>query len=160
MSLPLRAEALDRRFGIAGHAQVLTDAAGLPKVQVTSPQCRGEMHLHGAQVTSWAPAGAEEVIFLSRHARWEQGKAIRGGIPICFPWFRAKADNPHAPAHGVVRTKMWALESVEQNAEGVSISMSTASDPDNPAAVAPRLPSAPTGNFWQPTKVGVHSKQH
>ncbi len=89
------------------------------------------MHLHGAQVTSWAPAGAEEVIFLSHHTHWEQGKAIRGGIPICFPWFRGKADNLHAPAHGVVRTKMWDLESIEQDADAVSVSMSTASDPDS-----------------------------
>jgi glucose-6-phosphate 1-epimerase len=125
----LTAEDLDRRFGIAGHAQVSTDPGGLPKVRVSSPQSSGEIHLHGAQVTSWKPAGAEEVIFLSRRARWEQGKAIRGGIPICFPWFRGKADNPQAPAHGVVRTQMWALESIEQGADAVSVSLSTASDP-------------------------------
>ena len=130
MSGTLTVEELDRRFGIAGRAQLLNDPGGLPKVRVTSPESTGEIHLHGAQVTSWAPAGAEEVVFLSRHARWEQGKAIRGGIPICFPWFRGKADNSQAPAHGVVRTRIWALESIGQNAEGVSVSMSTASDPD------------------------------
>ena len=86
--------------------------------------------LHGAQVTSWKPAGAEEVIFLSQHARWEEGKAIRGGIPICFPWFRAKADDPHAPAHGVVRTRIWTLESLEHNEDGVTVSMSIESDAD------------------------------
>jgi len=106
------------------------DEGGLLSVRVTTPLCDGEMHLHGAQVTSWKPAGAEEVIFLSRQARWEEGKAIRGGIPICFPWFRAKADDSHAPAHGVVRTKIWTLESIEQNAGGITVSMYTQSDPD------------------------------
>src|SRR5579863_7433464 len=102
-------EELNSRLGIAGRARVLTDEAGIPKVLVTTPHCNGEMHLHGAQVTSWKPAGAEEVIFLGRQARWEDGKAIRGGIPICFPWFRAKADDSRAPTHGVVRTKIWTI---------------------------------------------------
>jgi glucose-6-phosphate 1-epimerase len=123
-------EELNARLGIAGRAQVLAGEAGIPKVHVTAPQCNGEMQLHGAQVTSWKPAGAEEAIFLSRQARWEEGKAIRGGIPVCFPWFRAKADDSRAPAHGVVRTKIWTLESVEQNADGITVSMSTQSDPD------------------------------
>jgi glucose-6-phosphate 1-epimerase len=126
----LTTEELDRRFGIAGRVQVLADAAGLPKVRLTAPQSIGEMHLHGAQVTSWRPAGAEEAIFLSRQARWEEGKAIRGGIPICFPWFRAKADDDHAPAHGFVRTKIWTLESIEQTADGITVSMCTQSEPD------------------------------
>jgi glucose-6-phosphate 1-epimerase len=123
-------EELNARLGIAGRAQVLAGEAGIPKVHVTAPQCNGEMQLHGAQVTSWKPAGAEEAIFLSRQARWEEGKAIRGGIPVCFPWFRAKANDSRAPAHGVVRTKIWTLESVEQNADGITVSMSTQSDPD------------------------------
>jgi glucose-6-phosphate 1-epimerase len=124
----LTAPELDSRFGIAGRVRVVADEGGLPKVSITGPQADGEMHLHGAQVTSWKPAGSEEVIFLSRHARWEEGKAIRGGIPICFPWFRGKADDSHAPAHGVVRTKIWTLESIEQNAGSVTVSMSTESD--------------------------------
>jgi glucose-6-phosphate 1-epimerase len=124
----LTAQELDRRFGVAGRVRVVADEGGLPKVSMTGPESEGEMHLHGAQVTSWKPAGAEEVIFLSRHARWEEGKAIRGGIPICFPWFRGKADDPRAPAHGVVRTKIWTLDSVEQNAGSVTVSMSTESD--------------------------------
>src|SRR5580704_3380906 len=123
-------EELNARLGIAGRAQVLPGEAGIPKVHVTAPQCAGEMHLHGAQETSWKPAGAEEAIFLSRQARWEEGKAIRGGIPICFPWFRAKADDDHAPAHGFVRTKIWTLESIEQTADGITVSMCTQSEPD------------------------------
>jgi glucose-6-phosphate 1-epimerase len=127
---PSTVEELNNRFGIVGRAQVLADEAGIPKVYITAPHCNGEMHLHGAQVTSWKPASAEEAIFLSRQARWEEGKAIRGGIPICFPWFRGKADGPHAPAHGVVRTKIWTLESIEQSPDGISVSMYTQSDPD------------------------------
>jgi glucose-6-phosphate 1-epimerase len=80
-------------------------------------------------VTAWKPAGADEVIFLSDQSHWKDGKAIRGGIPICFPWFRAKADNPAAPSHGVVRTKQWRLDSIASVTDGsVVILLSTESD--------------------------------
>jgi glucose-6-phosphate 1-epimerase len=104
-----RTDVLNRRFGISGLAQVISGNGGLPKLQVTSKSASAEIYLHGAQITSWQPAGAEEVIFLSEHSRWEDGRAIRGGIPVCFPWFRAKADDPKAPAHGFVRTRSGSL---------------------------------------------------
>ena len=121
-------EELHHRFVIPGLAQVIADEAGNPKVRITTPKSTAEMLLHGAQVTSWKPTGTEEVIFVSRQALFAEGKAIRGGIPICFPWFRAKSGDAHAPAHGLVRTKIWSLESIEQNSGDVTVSMSTQSD--------------------------------
>jgi len=121
---------LDHHFAIKGAAHVVTGNGGLPEVRVTTPQAAGEMYLHGAQVTSWKPAGTEEVIFLSARAQWNEGIAIRGGIPICFPWFRAKADDTRAPSHGFVRTKAWQLESITQEGDEVAVAMSTASDDD------------------------------
>jgi glucose-6-phosphate 1-epimerase len=123
-------EELERHFAIAGVAHVVAGQGGLPKVRVSAPQAEGEIYLHGAQVTSWKPTGAEDAIFLSRRAQWNEGIAIRGGIPICFPWFRAKADDPRAPSHGFVRTKAWRLESVTQDGEEAVVAMSTASDDD------------------------------
>src|SRR5580692_3968986 len=84
---------LDRRFGISGVATVSAGNGGMPRVRISSSTSDGEMYLHGAQVTSWKPAGTGEVLFLSSKSRWEEGQAIRGGIPICFPWFRGKADD-------------------------------------------------------------------
>jgi len=66
---------------------------------------------------------------VSQHTRWEDGRAIRGGIPVCFPWFRAKPDDPRAPAHGFARTKEWKLESILADDGGsVSVAFSTESD--------------------------------
>lgn len=121
-------EELDRRFGIPGVARVGEGNGGLLRVQITSRHCEGEMYLHGAQVTSWKPVGHDEVLFLSSKSHWQDGQAIRGGIPICFPWFRAKADDPKAPAHGFVRTKAWQLESIAQQDDGVAVTMFTESD--------------------------------
>ncbi len=120
---------LNDRFGIAGTAQVASGNGGLPKVLITTCLATAEMYLHGAQVTSWRPAGSEEVIFLSEHSHWETGRAIRGGIPICFPWFRAKADDPTAPAHGFVRNREWRLDSITgEEDRSVTLSCSTESD--------------------------------
>jgi glucose-6-phosphate 1-epimerase len=101
---------------------------GLPRILVDTPAATAEIYLHGAQVTSWRPAGVEEVIFLSQHSQWQEGKAIRGGIPICFPWFRNKVDDPKAPSHGFVRTQAWQLDSVKRQDDVTVISLSTTSD--------------------------------
>lgn len=119
---------LDRRLGIPDIARVCAGNGGLARVDITSPLVCGEMYVHGAHVTSWRPAASEEVLFLSSKSLWEEGQAIRGGIPICFPWFRAKADDPHAPAHGFVRTRSWQLYSIVENSAGVAVTMFIESD--------------------------------
>ena len=119
---------LDPRSGIPGVAKVSEGNGSMPRVQITSSRCEGEMYLHGAQVTSWKPSANEEILFLSTKSRWEDGQAIRGGIPICFPWFRGKANAPQAPAHGFVRTKTWQLESIVHNGSGVTVTMFTGND--------------------------------
>src|SRR5215469_9109467 len=117
-----------RQFEIAGVAEVVEGNGGLPKVQITTPECIGEIYLHGAHITSWKPSGEEEVLFLSSQSRFEDGKAIRGGVPISFPWFAGKSDDSTAPAHGFVRTKAWQLESISQVGRAVTVSMFTESD--------------------------------
>jgi glucose-6-phosphate 1-epimerase len=124
---------LDHQLGIPGVARISEGNSGLARVQITGAFGEGEMYLHGAHVTSWKPAGNEEVLFVSTKSRWEEGQAIRGGIPICFPWFRGKSDDPHAPAHGFVRTKTWQIESIVgnkngENENGVAVTMFTQSD--------------------------------
>jgi glucose-6-phosphate 1-epimerase len=120
----------ERRFEIPGIASLVEGNGGLQKVRATSAHAEGEIYLHGAHVTSWKPAGGKEVLFLSSQTRWEDGRAIRGGVPICFPWFGGKADDPNAPAHGFVRTKAWQLESVTEAGDEVTVSMSTESGED------------------------------
>jgi len=119
---------MDGQFELPGIAKVMVGNGGLSKVRITSPEVVGEIYLHGAHVTSWKPAGREEVLFLSSQSRWEQGHAIRGGVPLCFPWFGGKRDDPSAPAHGFVRTKAWHLESTAQVGDAVIVTMFTESD--------------------------------
>ena len=119
---------LDRRFGMPGIAKIVEGNGGLPEVRITSPQAGGEMYLHGAHVSSWKPSGGEEVLFVSSRSHWDDGRAIRGGVPVCFPWFGDKADDPKAPAHGFARTKAWQLESIVPGRDAATVSMFTESD--------------------------------
>ena len=119
---------LDRRFGVPDVARVCKGNGGLSRIDISSPLAHGEMYVHGAHVTSWRPTASEEVLFLSSQSQWEDGQAIRGGIPICFPWFRGKADNPHASAHGFARTRTWQLYSITEDKVGVTVTMFTESD--------------------------------
>jgi glucose-6-phosphate 1-epimerase len=121
-------EKLNKLFAIDGAVQIVADKGGLPKVHVQTASAEADIYLHGAQVTSWHPNDTEDVIFLSEHSKWEDGRAIRGGIPVCFPWFRAKADNPEAPSHGFVRTKTWQLDSIVKDGNDVVVLLSTESD--------------------------------
>lgn len=122
------AAALDQRFSIPGKAAITEGNGELPTVRIDTDQCTGEVYLLGGQVTRWKPTGAHEVLWLSQHSLFTIGKAIRGGVPVCFPWFGAKADDPKAPSHGFVRNREWQLESVEAGAGGVTTSLATRSD--------------------------------
>src|SRR5579871_5571012 len=117
------------RYDLPAGVRILEGNGGLPKVEIRTAIASGDIYLYGAQLTSWKPAGSGEVLFLSAKSHWEEGRAIRGGIPICFPWFRAKADDAKAPAHGFVRTKEWNLESITEETDGsICAYFSTGSD--------------------------------
>jgi glucose-6-phosphate 1-epimerase len=128
MSEPSSVEDLNQQFAIPGVAEIVGGHNGLPKVRITLPAASADIYLHGAQVTSFKPAGAEDAIFLSEHSSFEHGKAIRGGIPVCFPWFRNKLDDPKAPSHGFVRTKAWELQEFSYNHDTVTATFTTGSD--------------------------------
>jgi len=119
---------LNASFGLGETAQFTAGEGGLTRLEVKTATASGELYLHGAQVTSWRPAGQEEVLFVSQQSRWEAGKAIRGGIPVCFPWFRNKADDSKAPAHGFARTRSWKMSSLAADSAGVTAALTLESD--------------------------------
>lgn len=124
----LSIDTLNERFAIPDVARITAGQGGLPRIEITTPLAAAEVYLHGAQVTSWQLPGMEDALFLSSVSRWQDGSAIRGGVPICFPWFRAKADDPHAPAHGFVRTKSWKLVTLRREGDLIVIVLQTEND--------------------------------
>jgi len=102
-------ELLNQQFSIAGQVQFRSDAGGLPVAIIENQYATAQIALQGAQVVAFHPHGAEPVLFQSAHAVHAPGTAIRGGIPICWPWFGAHPSDPAKPQHGFVRTSMWAV---------------------------------------------------
>ena len=112
-------EKLNGEFGIPGAVVFEADEHRLDRIRVTAGDgSEAIVYLLGAQVTHWQPAGAEAVLWVSRQSAFGIGQAIRGGVPVCHPWFGNKADDPGAPLHGFVRLMPWIVESVEQNDDG------------------------------------------
>jgi D-hexose-6-phosphate mutarotase len=103
---------------------------GLPLIHVSGAQGEAEIYLHGAHVTAFRPRGQEPVLFMSQKSLFQPGKAIRGGVPICFPWFGAKPDDPTAPQHGFARLREWSLQSAAA-AEDATILLTLSLDSDD-----------------------------
>ena len=106
---------LNQRYAIAENERQLvfkTGKGGLPVVEIQNQLATAVIGLQGAHLLSWIPKGQEEVIWLSEAATFAPGKSVRGGIPVCWPWFGAHESNPTFPAHGFARTTMWTVADV------------------------------------------------
>ena len=99
---------LGERFAIPGHLE-FDEHQGLARAQVGLPAAAATVYLHGAHVTHWSPAGTGPVLFLSEQSEFADGKAIRGGVPICWPWFGSRSDSKPGPSHGFARIQEWEL---------------------------------------------------
>ena len=97
---------LAARFAIPGRLRFMEIAPGLPVIDIATPLATARAALQGAQVLAWRPDGMPPVLWLSGAAVFQPGKAVRGGIPVCWPWF---GDRPGHNAHGFVRTRLWEL---------------------------------------------------
>ncbi|MFC5931186.1 hypothetical protein D6T64_18280 [Cryobacterium melibiosiphilum] len=82
---------------------------GLPVVRVNGRAGSAEVYLQGAHVTSWNPAGQPAVLWMSVHSEFAAGRPLRGGVPVCFPWFGPAQADAAAPAHGFARLSEWQL---------------------------------------------------
>lgn len=89
-----------------------------PILQVRTALCEADISLYGAHVLRWAPRGQQPVIFMSPKALFKQGKALRGGIPLCWPWFGKHPQAADKPSHGVARISTWQLSRQEEGEDG------------------------------------------
>jgi glucose-6-phosphate 1-epimerase len=100
----------------------LTEAIpGYPVLTIHHATCSARVALNGAHVMEWAPAGQSPVLYLSPQAVLEPGKPIRGGIPICWPWFNAHPSDETKPMHGIARNRSWTLKKANESEEGVKL---------------------------------------
>jgi glucose-6-phosphate 1-epimerase len=112
-------QTLSDQFAIPGVLTFSQNEQGLLRANITTSSCTAELYLQGAHLTQWQPTGHQPVLFLSERSFFTPGKAIRGGIPIIFPWFgprtpapdapRGQNSYPASPSHGFARTADWTL---------------------------------------------------
>jgi len=99
---------LNEHFGMAG-VLAFREEHGLIFADITTPVAKASVCLQGAHVLDWQPTGQEKVLFLSAKSDMAPGKAIRGGIPVLFPWFGPRHDGKEGPMHGFARIQPWTL---------------------------------------------------
>jgi glucose-6-phosphate 1-epimerase len=126
-----------RKFEIPGRVKFASGKGGLPKINVTTDRSTAEIYLHGAQVTGFQKNGEPPLLFLSRLSQFAAGKPIRGGVPICFPWFGPREGGE---VHGFARITEWEL-------------VATSATPGGGAALRFRLPPTATSAAWPPFKM-------
>jgi D-hexose-6-phosphate mutarotase len=98
---------LNDQYAIAGHVKFIAGPGDLPVAEIRNAHASATLALQGGQVVTYQPHGAEPVLWVSRESVYAPGKAIRGGIPVIWPWFGPHPTDPDKPQHGFVRTAMW-----------------------------------------------------
>ncbi len=116
--MPDQLEQLQSRFSIPGCIAFESGEGGLTRAVLNAAGGAARLYLHGAHVAHFQPAGQKPLLFMSAASHFEAGKPIRGGVPICFPWFGPHPSNSSAPAHGFARLKSWSVDSTTKTEGG------------------------------------------
>lgn len=105
---------LNSDYGISGQVEFISGKGDFPYIQVTNDQATAVISVYGGQVLSFQPKGAaQDIMFLSENAYYKVGKAIKGGAPICWPWFGPDPEGAGRPSHGFARNRPWQVMMAE-----------------------------------------------
>ena len=98
---------LNQRYAIGNHIQFKEIAEGMTVAEVCNQHALANIVLQGAHIATFQPRGEEPVVWLSPLAKFAPGKSIRGGVPVCWPWFGPHKADGKLPGHGYARTVPW-----------------------------------------------------
>ena len=110
---------LANQFDIPNALRFEDAPGGLVRAVISTPAADADIYLQGAHVTHWTPRGQRPVLFVSPKSLFAPGKAIRGGVPVIFPWFGPRGEGRPGPAHGFVRSMEWTVEATELRNDGI-----------------------------------------
>jgi glucose-6-phosphate 1-epimerase len=120
-------ETLNARYGLPGKLRIHDAAPGIPIIEITTADATARIAVQGGQVLEWQPKGQRPVLWVSKAAVYQSGKGVRGGVPVCWPWFGPGPEG--MPAHGFVRTRMWEVrETREDLAKSVFVRLGIKND--------------------------------
>lgn len=132
-------ERVTAELGLPGAVTFEPSPLGGPVVRLTSGGNEAVVALFGGHVLSWTPAGGPPALYLSPLARLDAGQPVRGGIPVCWPWF---ADHPldrSASAHGYVRTRVWNPVETSRAGAAARVALEAPAQDDDPTPLTTRL---------------------
>jgi glucose-6-phosphate 1-epimerase len=99
---------LNADHGLNEQLKFVEGKGGFPFIEIRNTKASAIISAYSGQVLSFQPKSeAQDVLFLSDKAYYQTGKAIKGGIPICWPWFGADPEGLGRAAHGFVRNRLW-----------------------------------------------------
>jgi len=108
-----------REHEIADELQFVEIEHGFTYIEINNARAHATISTYSGQLLSYRPLGQkDDLLFVSDKAYYEDGKAIKGGIPVCWPWFGADPDARGRPAHGFVRNRQWEVSASESLADG------------------------------------------
>ena len=112
-------EQLNTTHGIADQLKFVEGKGGLPFIEISNAKASALISVYAGQVLSFQPVNEpDDLLFLSEKAYYQAGKAIKGGAPVCWPWFGADPQGLGRPAHGFVRNRLWNVVGSEATAAG------------------------------------------
>ena len=113
---------LQSRFG-SENVSFYAGPGGMTAVKLANASGEATLTLYGAHVMSYTPAGALPVLWMSEKSMFTAGDPIRGGIPVCWPWFGKHKTSPELPTHGYARLCEWEVASVSSCPEGDGVEL-------------------------------------
>jgi D-hexose-6-phosphate mutarotase len=115
---------LNQKYGIRDQLIFTEGPGGFIVAEMRNPHGEATVALHGGHIITFRPRDHEPVLWLSRNSHFKTGKAIRGGIPVCWPWFADHPTDTDKPAHGFVRAAVWSvIESEKLEDEGTRLKL-------------------------------------
>jgi len=106
-------------YEIENELQFVEIEHGFTYIEINNARAHATISTYSGQVLSYRPKSQQDdLLFVSEKAYYEEGKAIKGGIPVCWPWFGADPDDLGRPAHGFVRNRQWEVTASESLADG------------------------------------------
>ncbi|OCR00256.1 D-hexose-6-phosphate mutarotase [Oscillatoriales cyanobacterium USR001] len=112
---------LNTDYGIAGNLTFATGNGGFPMIHIDNGQAKALISVYSGQVLSFQPAAeSTDLMFLSEKAYYATGKAIKGGVPICWPWFGPDPEGLGRPSHGFVRNRLWNVINTGTTSDGAT----------------------------------------
>lgn len=118
---PIDIDLLDEKFSLEGELGFMEMEGELPFISVSNKYAQADICLYGAHVMSFTPHNTFELLWMSPSSFSEEGKAIRGGIPVCFPWFGPHKSDPQLPQHGFGRLMYWEVIETRAEANGETL---------------------------------------